>query len=74
MESFNYTTQEGDRIDTLAHRFYGGLYGISILSEANPSVPLDAIFPLGTQLIIPIIEDNQIVENQNLPPWKRDMQ
>ena len=74
MDSFNYTTIEGDRIDNLAHRFYGGMHGIAILSEANPFVQLEAIFPTGTILIIPIIETTPIIENQNLPPWKKSMQ
>ena len=72
--SFNYTTREGDRIDQLAYRFYGGMHGISILADANISVPLNAIFPLGTVLIVPIIDDTQIINNENLPPWKRNMQ
>ncbi len=70
MESFNYITKEGDRIDTLAVKFYGGLYGIAILSDANPSIPLDAVFPLGTVLIVPIIEVPENPSN-NLPPWKK---
>jgi len=71
MDSFNYTTIEGDRIDNLAHRFYGGMYGISILSEANPFVPMYAVFPTGTVLAVPVIETAQTVENILLPPWKR---
>ena len=70
MKTFNYTTEDGDRIDLLAHRFYGGMYGISILTDANPAIPLDAIFPLGTVLHVPLIENDQIVENSKLPPWK----
>ena len=73
MDSFNYTTIEGDRIDNLAYRFYGGMYGIKILSEANPLVPLTAIFPVATKLTVPLIENKQIIENPNLPPWKRNM-
>ena len=74
MDSFNYTTTEGDRIDNLAQKFYGGMYGISILSEANPFVPVYAVFPTGTILAVPIIETLQTVENKNLPPWKKFMQ
>lgn len=70
MDSFNYTTQEGERIDLLAARFYGGSYGIALISDANPAVPLDAVFPMGTILAIPIIEE-QAQNNDHLPPWKR---
>ena len=70
MDSFNYITKEGDRIDTLAHRFYGGQHGISILAEANPFVPLEAIFEIGTVIIVPILENStEISNNENLPPW-----
>ena len=71
MESFNYTTVEGDRWDVLAQRFYGGMHGISILADANFAVPLEAIFPAGTVLIVPIVEELQVVNNDNMPPWKQ---
>lgn len=71
MDSFNYTTLDGDRIDNLAVKFYGNVNGIAIISDANPDVPLDAVFPLGTILIIPIIEQIIIDKTSNLPPWKR---
>lgn len=71
MESFNYTTAEGDRIDTLAHRFYGSNAGISVIADANPDIPLTAVFPVGTALIIPVTDDTQITDKSNLPPWKQ---
>jgi phage tail protein X len=71
MESFNYTTTEGDRIDTLAVKFYGGNNGISIITDANPDVPITAIYPVGTVLIIPIVEDEEVNNVSDLPPWKQ---
>lgn len=71
MASFNYTTTEGDRIDTLAVKLYGSSRGIAIIADANPSVPLTPIFSLGTVLIIPIIDDTELITNNDLPPWKR---
>ena len=55
MASFNYTTVDGDRIDLLAAKFYGSMDGIAIISDANPLIPLTAVFPLGTVLVIPIV-------------------
>jgi phage tail protein X len=72
MSSFNIETQDGDRIDNLAQRFYGGLYGISIIADANPLVAMEPIYPLGTVLVIPIIDDTQIQSNIDLPPWKKN--
>lgn len=71
MASFNYTAVEGDRIDTLAAKFYGGNQGIAIIADANPAVPLTATFPMGTVLVIPVIDDSDIYTNSDLPPWKR---
>lgn len=71
MASFNYTTTEGDRIDTLAARFYGSNRGIAILADANPSVPITAVYPVGTVLIVPIIDNATVTDNTDLPPWKR---
>lgn len=71
MSSFNYVTVEGDRIDILAVRFYGGNAGIAIIADANPDVPLDAVFPSGTVLVIPIIESTESQNANDLPPWKQ---
>lgn len=71
MGSMNYTTAEGDRIDTLAARFYGGNHGIKIIVDANPDVPITAVYPLGTVLIMPVIDDAAITTKENLPPWKQ---
>ncbi len=73
MASFNYTTVEGDRIDTLAAKFYGSMAGIAVLADANPAVPLDAVFPMGTVLVVPIVENMEIETNDNLPPWKQSV-
>jgi len=69
MSSFNYITQENDRVDILAQRFYGGMYGIKILSEANPLVPMYPVCPVGSVLVIPVLSQDSVVNN-NLPPWK----
>lgn len=45
--------------------------GIAIISDANPLIPLTAVFPLGTVLVIPIVEDSDMHVNTDLPPWKR---
>jgi phage tail protein X len=70
-KSFNYITMDGDRIDILSNRFYGNNQGIRIIADANPNVPVTAIYPLGTVLIIPIVDDAQFTDNTDLPPWKR---
>ena len=35
-----YTTQDGDRWDTIAHKHYGNALAINRLIAANPHLPL----------------------------------
>ena len=47
-------TIRGDRLDNLAHQFYGDSTLWWILSVANPDLPNDSLYPsLGFQLRIP---------------------
>ncbi|GHT44446.1 hypothetical protein AGMMS49965_20080 [Bacteroidia bacterium] len=71
MDSFNYTTKMGDRLEALAAKFYGSNSGIQVIADANPDVPVTAVYPLGTELIIPVVDDAQFTNNNDLPPWKR---
>ena len=71
MASFNYTTRQGDRWDTIAYTMYGSLEYMDSLIQANLNVPLDPVFPDGTVLVIPIIDNSKsAVLTTNLPPWK----
>ena len=74
MDTFNYITTDGDRIDLLAHRFYGSMQGVSIIADANPFVPMYPVYPLGTVLLIPLIDRIVKPINNLLPPWKRNLQ
>jgi phage tail protein X len=71
MSSFNYTTKQGDRWDTVSYAMYGSLAFMDRLIQANPAVPLDPVFPDGTVLVIPIVDDTtSALITTNLPPWK----
>lgn len=65
-----YTTIQGDRWDTIAHKAYGDPLKISPIVEANPHVPKTPILPAGVVLYVPIQEREDVSPN-NLPPWKR---
>jgi len=71
MDSFNYKTKQGERWDIVAVNMFGNISGISILSDANPDVPMDPVFPDGTILVIPILDPTSTdVATSKLPPWK----
>jgi len=72
MISVNYTTKQGERWDLLAYRFYGTVKSMNILTDANPSVPLSPMIEMGTNLVIPIIDNtSDLVLKVNVPPWKK---
>ena len=65
-----YTTIEGDRWDTVAHKAYGDPMKISPIIEANQRVPKSPIIQAGTVLNIPIQERSSVTASI-LPPWKQ---
>lgn len=72
MSSINYTTKQGERWDQLAHRYYGTVKSMNILTDANPTVSLSPIIDSGTNLIIPIVDNSSdTVITKNTPPWKK---
>lgn len=70
MSSFNYISKEGDRWDILADVFYGSNKSINVLTDANPLVALSKIIPIGSNIIVPIINNTSVsILTTNLPPW-----
>lgn len=72
MKFTEYITKEGDRWDTIAFSAYGDAANVSGIIESNPTVPITAVLSSGIRLLIPIIEDaDVIIDAELLPPWKR---
>ena len=67
-----YVTKQGDRWDTIAQKAYGDSTLVAGIIEANPSVVVSAVLQAGVRLIIPILEEGEIIiDSELLPPWKR---
>jgi len=67
----NHLTQDGDRWDSIAWRYYGDVKHVPLLIEANPHVPIVEVLPGGLNLAIPVIEAEDATALEELPPWKR---
>lgn len=70
----NYITQENDRWDLIAFKAYGDCTKTQMgtLQAANPNLQYTSVFKAGIKIIVPIIEDVEVVDNSALlPPWKR---
>lgn len=66
-----HITQEGERFDLLAYRYYGNAYAYGAIVEANiAQIGVPPIFDSGLKLRIPVLPPAQATAT-NLPPWKR---
>ena len=71
MEYLSYLTQDNDRWDNIAYRFYGNAMHYRFIIEANPGIRILSVLPAGLLLKIPLIEQQQIISDDALPPWKK---
>lgn len=71
MEALIHLTSEGERWDQLADRYYGDPCGYIRIIEANPGAPILPRLPAGLSLMIPLLEEDDALEHEELPPWKR---
>lgn len=69
-EYYSYITQDKDRWDLIAYKFYKNPSKYEIIIKANPDVPITPILESGINLKIPVIEESETIEFV-LPPWKR---
>lgn len=66
-----YTTRDGDRWDTIAHKHYGNAFEIDRLVAANPHLPLAEQFTSGLTVFVPVVEQKTHHNQELLPPWMR---
>ena len=67
-----YIVKDGDRWDTIAHKAYGDELLVNEIIEANKSTVISATLEAGSRLIIPVLEQGDIIiDGELLPPWKR---
>lgn len=66
-----YRTKEGDRWDNIAFEAYGDATAYMQIIRANKGLPITEVLPSGVLINIPIVEDEQSVSEDLLPPWKR---
>jgi len=70
-EYLEYVTKEGDRWDKIAYDYYGDPFAYERIIVANPAVPIIPILPSGIKLLIPVVEEEETLASEELPPWKR---
>lgn len=69
MSHLTHITQDGERWDTLAWKYYRDVTQMGLLIEANQHAPIAATLPAGLVIQIPLIQQ-QPESTQGLPPWK----
>lgn len=70
MTDTEYMTSEGDRLDLIAYKAYGDPFAWQSILDANPSLPIVAVYPAGIKIIIPVVENTTVTEQDKLAPWK----
>jgi nucleoid-associated protein YgaU len=72
MAFVEYVSKQGDRWDIIANKAYGDPTLINGIIEANTSLSIIPIIPVGSRIIVPILEIGEIqIDSELLPPWKR---
>lgn len=71
MNYLAYTAIEGDRWDLLAWKAYADPLAYQTIIDANPDLAIYETLPAGVSVNIPIIAEAQVINEENLPPWKR---
>lgn len=72
MGSIEYLVKDGDRWDSVAFKAYGDATRVAEIIEANKATIISAVLVAGTKIIVPILEDGDIIiDSELLPPWKR---
>jgi phage tail protein X len=66
-----YITIQGDRLDTIAFKAYGDPFKWAPIVDSNPSLPIQAEYPAGIRIVLPVVEDVDLIELDLLPPWKK---
>lgn len=67
-----YITLDGDRLDLIAHKAYGNPFDWSPILDNNKALPIQASYPAGIRLVIPVQETTtEVTDQELLPPWKR---
>jgi len=64
-----HTTAIGDRWDLLAERYYGDSLRYEPILRANPALAPLAVLPAGTEIVVPILEEDEPTLAA-LPPWR----
>ncbi|WFF39598.1 tail protein X [Moraxella nasibovis] len=62
-----HITSDGERWDSIAHRYYGQAGMMGLLIDANPHLPITEVFTAGQTVFVPIIK--QPTNKSRLPPW-----
>lgn len=69
-EIIEYMTQDGDRWDLIAYKFYGDSRFYEPIIKANPIIPIGIFrIPAGIMLKIPKIKASDYIQEEIESPW-----
>lgn len=68
-----YRTKSGDTWDLISYKLFGTEGYYAELIRANLKLIDYVVFPSNIPIIVPIVDlsENDLEENESIPPWKR---
>lgn len=72
MEYEIYITKDNDRWDLISFKHYQKSTLYEKIMNANPDVDITSLLPSGLKLKIPVLSQDELIETDLLPPWKRN--
>jgi phage tail protein X len=66
-----HRTQDGERWDTLAWRYYADATRYEPIIAANPCIPIAPVLPSGVLVYIPVLAPSDAAKSAEVPPWLR---
>ncbi|MBG6248263.1 MULTISPECIES: tail protein X [Symbiopectobacterium] len=71
MKYIEHVTKMGDRWDSLSQYYYGDPLGYDRIIMVNPHMAVTPSLPSGIVLLIPMIEEDEVENAEEVAPWLR---
>ena len=69
-EFYSYISQDNDRWDLIAYKFYKDANKYEEIIKANPNIEINPTLFAGIKLKIPVLETSETIKFE-LPPWRK---
>lgn len=69
-EFYSYVTEDKDRWDLIAYKFYANPNKYEEIIKANPTIKANPVLTAGIKLKIPVLQEEQTIKFE-VAPWRK---